>query len=113
MFGKTLDFEQTFAHDAAMHRTYVRRRLTALATGLMLVIGLSGTMAQALGTDGTGAVLVSSRTYVVRTGDSMWSIASGIAPGRDPRPVILELETLNGIRSGDLAPGQVLDLPPA
>lgn len=76
-------------------------------------MGLSGTMARALGTDGTGAVLVSSRTYVVRPGDSMWSIASGIAPGGDPRPVILELETLNGIRSGDLIPGQVLVLPPA
>lgn len=79
----------------------------------MLVIGLSGTMARALGADGTGAVLVSSRTYVVRAGDSMWSIASGIAPGRDPRAVILEIETLNGIRPGDLTPGQVLDLPTA
>ena len=44
----------------------------------------------------------------VRDGDTLWSIASRIAPERDPRRVVAELEDVNHLSSSAVAPGQVL-----
>jgi LysM domain len=37
-------------------------------------------------------------TYVVRPGDTLWSIAAAIAPDSDPRPVVDALRDANGGR---------------
>lgn len=110
MFERNLDFEQVFAHDPNMHRTYVRRRLTLLAGALVLTGVVSGPMARALAPTGE-LDLVSSRTRVVRDGDTLWSIASALAPERDPREVIGEIEQLNQGISNSLVQGQVLYIP--
>lgn len=34
--------------------------------------------------------------YIVRPGDSLWSIAAGLAPGEDPRPLVDALARRNG-----------------
>jgi LysM domain len=109
MFGTSLDSERTFAHDAAMHRTYVRRRLLALALALAAVALLSGRIASAVGAD--PVELAATRAYVVRTGDSLWSIAADIAPQRDPRIVVHELVSLNPTLGDELVPGAVVELP--
>jgi Tfp pilus assembly protein FimV len=44
----------------------------------------------------------------VRDGDTLWSIASRIAPQRDPRLVVAELEYVNHLSSPVVQPGQVL-----
>jgi hypothetical protein len=44
----------------------------------------------------------------VRDGDTLWSIASRIAPQRDPRLVIAELEDVNHLSSPVVEPGQIL-----
>ena len=44
----------------------------------------------------------------VRRGDTLWSIASSLAPDSDPRPVIQELKEENHLRGSDLAVGQRL-----
>lgn len=44
----------------------------------------------------------------VRDGDTLWSIASRIAPQRDPRRVVAELEDVNHLSSPVVEPGQVL-----
>ncbi len=111
MFGTTLDFERSFGEPKAMHRTYVRRRLTVFATATVLVMALGGPMARALGVVSDPLVPVSSSSYVVRHGDTLWSIASRIAPDRDPREVIAELERRNEAATGGLVPGQVLSIP--
>src|SRR3712207_3558261 len=36
-------------------------------------------------------------TYVVEPGDTLWSIARRVAPGRDPRPVVDGLIEANGV----------------
>jgi Tfp pilus assembly protein FimV len=36
------------------------------------------------------------QTYVVRPGDTLWSIAAAIAPDSDPRPVVDALRDANG-----------------
>lgn len=92
-----------------MHRTYVRRRLVALAVALVAVLGLSGRIASALGAQ--PVQLAASRTYVVLPGDTLWTIAGEIAPRRDPRVVVYELTTLNPRAEERLVPGDVLALP--
>ncbi len=44
----------------------------------------------------------------VREGDTLWSIASRIAPQRDPRRVVDTLERINHLNNPMLQPGQVL-----
>jgi Tfp pilus assembly protein FimV len=49
-------------------------------------------------------------TYVVESGDTLWSIARRVAPGRDPRPVVDALAEANDLRGG-LQVGQELSIP--
>ena len=49
-------------------------------------------------------------TYVVEPGDTLWSIAQRVAPGRDPRPVVDGLIQANDLRGG-LQAGEELTIP--
>ena len=49
-------------------------------------------------------------TYVVEPGDTLWSIARQVAPGRDPRPVVDGLIEANDLHGG-LQAGQELSIP--
>jgi LysM repeat protein len=54
-----------------------------------------------------------SYEYVtVVTGQSLWAVAGDIAPAADPRDVVAEILSFNGLSSADLFPGQRLALPP-
>jgi nucleoid-associated protein YgaU len=108
MFGISLDFERSFEHSVDMHRTYVRRRLTVLVAVIGLTMVLGAQMARALVATPLPA---SSRTYVVEPGDTLWSIASMIAPDHDPRAVVLEIERVNEDAADGLVPGQTLAIP--
>ncbi|MBA2282449.1 MAG: LysM peptidoglycan-binding domain-containing protein [Acidimicrobiia bacterium] len=93
--------------------TYRRRRLGAL--GLVLVIAA---LALALVTTLIGPTEaapapapVAVVTHVVQPGDTLWSIANDLAPGRDLRPVVDALAAANG--GAVLVPGQriVVNIP--
>ncbi|HET9005593.1 MAG TPA: LysM peptidoglycan-binding domain-containing protein [Actinomycetes bacterium] len=47
---------------------------------------------------------------MVEPGDTLWSIARRVAPGRDPRPVVDGLIDANHLRGG-LQVGQELSIP--
>lgn len=47
--------------------------------------------------------------YVVRPGDTLWSIASRLEPGGDPRALVAELGSQT--HGATLMPGTVLHLP--
>jgi hypothetical protein len=47
--------------------------------------------------------------YVVRPGDTLWSIATRLDPSGDPRPLVAELA--RQVHGGELLPGSRLDLP--
>ena len=49
-----------------------------------------------------------SETVTVESGDSLWSIATRVAPGRDPRAEVADLQRLNRLGGVRLAPGQLL-----
>lgn len=50
------------------------------------------------------------RSYVVKSGDTLWAIASRTYGG-DPRAGIWKLEQRNGLHGGVIRPGQWLVLP--
>ena len=51
------------------------------------------------------------RAYVVRPGDTLWTIAGRVDSGADPRAVVDALIAGNHLRDAAIAPGQVLRLP--
>jgi LysM repeat protein len=52
------------------------------------------------------------RVYVVKSGDTVWSIARGQAsPSADLRPLVDRLIQLNRLRGATIMPGQQLVLP--
>jgi nucleoid-associated protein YgaU len=94
-----------------MHRTYVRRRITLISVALCLAVVASGPIARAVDASPSPR-LVGTRTYVVRPGDTLWSISSASDPERDPRAIVAEIASANHLGS-TLTPGQVLVIPEA
>ena len=69
--------------------TYWRRRLAVLLGAVVLVL-VAGQAAAALGSSPLAAPArpPSVVRTVVRSGDSLWTVAGRVAPGEDPRPVV-------------------------
>jgi len=44
----------------------------------------------------------------VQSGDTLWSIAQSVAPNRDPRAVVADLQSRNHLSDVALSPGQTL-----
>ena len=101
-------------------RPATRLRLTARGRGVLLALAsvplalgiafaaISGGSAIASGAD-TAAVSV--ETVTVMPGDTLWSIATSVAPDADPRDVIGEISRMNLLRGGELQIGQRLAIP--
>jgi nucleoid-associated protein YgaU len=93
-----------------MSRTRVRRHRSGLLITLAVVVGVwAGPVANALG--GSVPAPASSRSYVVRAGDTLWSIAGRVAADRDPRSVVDAISTANHVEPGAIVPGQTLVIP--
>ena len=108
MFGSVLDAEHLFDSMGFVTRTRVRRRRLTLTVSLTLVAAAwAGPAVRALGFPETPERL-SRASYVVREGDTLWTIARELAPGSDPRPVVDLISAMNGVDAGQLVPGQTL-----
>ena len=78
--------------------------VAVLAAALLGVARLSAPVAA-----GAGAPAAHGpATVAVRAGDTLWSIAGRVAPSRDPRAEVADLQRLNHLASTRLVPGQVL-----
>ena len=53
----------------------------------------------------------SKESYVVQSGDSIWSIARAVADGRDVRSVVDAIVTANSLSDGDVSAGQKIRVP--
>jgi len=61
-----------------------------------------------------GARPAARLSYVVRPGDTLWSIAERVVgPSADPRPLAYAIQRANGVDPGSLVPGQTLVIPSA
>lgn len=86
-----------------------RALLVALAIPVAF-IGTFGALQVSGAVAGSEQVEVQFDTVTVQHGDTLWGLAEQIAPGQDPRDVIVELQNLNGLSSA-VVPGQVLSIP--
>jgi len=50
-------------------------------------------------------------TVVVQPSDTLWSIATRVAPHRDPRAAVAEIQRLNGLGDYTIQPGETLIVP--
>ncbi len=95
------------------------RRLVALAVLVLLLVTLWFGLQAALGRIGGrplaitgapgGSELVTSRVWIVRPGDTLWSIAKAVDPQGDVRPLVDRLA--GELRSTVLYPGESVPLP--
>jgi nucleoid-associated protein YgaU len=110
MFGSGLDIEHPFGHPRPVARTRVRRRrLAAALLVVALAAFLTGPVAQAVGLRRPPPAIAT--TYVVRPGDTLWSIATRFRPGVDPRLVVDRIARANDLDAGALVPGQQVTVP--
>jgi Tfp pilus assembly protein FimV len=94
-----------------MTRTRVRRRRLTLTVSVALVAAAwAGPAVRALGSPEQPTRITRS-SYVVREGDTLWTIARRLAPGSDPRPIVDVLSAANGLDAGRIVPGQTLVVP--
>ena len=115
MFDQALDTEQAFAHPCDMERTYVRRRRTVAVVAAALIAVLMSPLAAGAVRRGEpsapAAQQVPEQLVVVRSGDTLWSIAQRVRPGDDPRQVAAEIAATNGVQPGALTVGASLVVP--
>jgi hypothetical protein len=83
------------------HGEHMFGKLLIVALLVAVAVGLAARSSHGAGPE---------RTYVVRPGDTLWSIAAASRPG-DVREGIWQLEQRNHLRSGVLQPGERLVLP--
>jgi hypothetical protein len=83
-------------------------RLALLVLVVLVTIWVGARIANAT----SNGPLYSERTYIVRTNDTLWSVASRAYSGsHDPRRVVYRIEQRNQLVGADIQPGEVLVLP--
>jgi nucleoid-associated protein YgaU len=99
-----------------------RRRLAVLVVGVVVAVAVValGRVVGPLVTSPAdtspapagsgGPVPVDGGVYVVQPGDTLWTIATEVAPSRDPRPVVDRLRAVNGGTELDVGDRLVIDV---
>jgi hypothetical protein len=83
----------------------------AIAVALPFVIAAFVAALNSGGAIATQETVTNEFSYVtISQGQSLWDIAKTIAPQADPRDVIAQIVTLNGLE-GELQPGQKIAIP--
>jgi hypothetical protein len=91
------------------------RRGRLLLTLVLLVVGVAAAVLHTGGgTAGAGAdpaPAASATVVTVRPGETIWSIAERVAPGRDPRDTVQAILDLNRLQTSQVRVGTALRLP--
>ncbi|HEY0374826.1 MAG TPA: LysM peptidoglycan-binding domain-containing protein [Amnibacterium sp.] len=105
---------QAVAHRAAAPaspRLRLTRRGRVVLVLLPAVLALSSALVGVSAPFAQADPAASSRAVVVRGGDTLWSIAERLAPARDPRDVVAELEQVNHLPGAVVLAGSRLSVP--
>jgi nucleoid-associated protein YgaU len=100
-------------HSTTRRRVRLTRRARLLAVVLTLALGVAigSWLGPRLGGGDGDLRLAGVQSVVVQPGDTLWSIATGVAGTDDVRAVVDRIEHLNHLEGTLVVPGQVLDLP--
>jgi hypothetical protein len=88
-----------------------RGRMTLALLGLAtagVVLGIAHASAPGAGSSAVADRSSLPAVVTVQAGDTLWSIAGQVAPGRDPRAEVDDLQRINHLASVALVAGQVL-----
>ncbi|NDB18088.1 MAG: LysM peptidoglycan-binding domain-containing protein [Actinobacteria bacterium] len=88
-----------------------RGRLVLTLLGSLVAATVASVAISAVTASDAVASDVATAEYTVKPGDSLWSIAREIAPGADPRDLVVELTRLNPASEAGVFAGQVLIVP--
>ncbi len=87
------------------------RRGVVVLTLAVALLGLGLVwLARASAPQPAGPGASAPHAVTVQAGDTLWSIASRVAPDRDPRAEVADLQQRNRLAGVDLTPGQVLQV---
>ena len=79
--------------------------------GKVLMVALCVMLAVAIGISGKANVKTERAEYVVKTGDTLWSIADEYAPkGMDKREYIFNTKKDNGLKTSEIYPNMILEI---
>jgi Tfp pilus assembly protein FimV len=106
MFDSSLDIEHVFGHRRGMPPGRIRRRRATVVLAAMVLVLAVPAASRAVGDHRDRPA-----AYVVRSGDTLWSIAVSVSPGSDPRATVDAIVRANGVDAAHLVPGQQLQLP--
>jgi LysM repeat protein len=97
--------------DAGTAPLRLTRRGVVVLTVAVLALGVALIWLARLSSPQPAAVAPAPHAVTVQPGDTLWSIASRVAPGRDPRAEVAALQRRNHLDGVQLLPGQVLRVP--
>ena len=78
---------------------------------MLLGFSLGNDVSLASPAPSTPVIPAGAHTMVVQPGDTLWAIASTIAPKADPRVTVQRIISLNKLPNAELAAGELLALP--
>lgn len=87
------------------------RRGVVVLTALVFALGIGLIWLARLSAPQSAAAPPAPHVVTVAPGDTLWSIATRVAPDTDPRAEVAALQQRNGLTGVDLTPGQVLRVP--
>ena len=88
-------------------RKFIRQAIVVAVVTASAIGFISGQAATA----NSQAAKVTFEYVTVQSGQSLWSLASDLAPNQDPRDWIAAVVDLNNLTTNELQPGQRLALP--
>ena len=87
------------------------RRGVVVLTAVVLALGAGLIWLARLSAPQPAAAPSVPHVVTVAPGDTLWSIATRVAPDTDPRAEVAALQQRNGLTGVDLVPGQLLRVP--
>jgi hypothetical protein len=111
--GKTTMANSAGSTAAVRLRLTRRGRLVLVAAVTMLAVlaGLTLGLGSSLAASSAPAPHAARHTVIVAPGQTLWSLATRIAPHDDPRLVVAEIESLNHLGGASVQAGQQLLVP--